>query len=300
LDEDSPQRAQLVELLERAHHRVTLAADGDEALKAWRRDKHELAVVDVWASRVGGAELASRMKAETPHVYAPVLLVVARPDLEARIEALAVADDVVARPYFPAEVHARCEALLRTRALVDRLRVERAESEARSTQDRVTGLRNRVFLGERLNEEWKRAARYNEPLALIVIGIDNLEEVIATRGEPFGEKLLGAVAEMSLQALRQIDVVVRFGGAELAALLPNTHFAGSLVCAERLHAAAEKLRVEDVVPLVSMGVAFYPGREISAPGDLIRIASRALDRAREEGRGRICLYQHQGYLFQPK
>jgi diguanylate cyclase (GGDEF)-like protein len=300
VDEESAQRAQLVDLLERAGHRVVLAPDGEEGLRVWRREKHDLAVIDVWAGRVGGAEVAARMKAETPHAFAPVVLVVGRPDLESRIEALAVADDVVSRPYFPAEVHARCEALLRTRAIVDKLRVERAESDARSTQDRVTGLRNRIFLGERLNEEWKRAARYNEPLSLVLLGVDNLADEAVARGEPFADKMMNAVAQMTLQALRQIDVVVRFGGAELAALLPNTHFAGSLVCAERLHLFAEKVRVEEVSPIVSMGVAFYPGRDVSAPGDLVRLATRALDRAREEGRGRICLFQHQGYLFQPK
>jgi two-component system, cell cycle response regulator len=159
VDDDSPQRVQLLDLLQRAGHRVTVAADGEEGLQVWRRERHEIALLDVWAGKMGGAELAARMKAETPHVFAPVLLVVARPDLDGRIEALSVADDVVSRPYVPAEVHARLEALLRTRAIVDQLRAARAESEARSIADGVTGLRNRVFLAERLNEEFKRALR---------------------------------------------------------------------------------------------------------------------------------------------
>ncbi len=300
VDEESPQRAQLIELLEQAGHTVTLARDGEEGLALWRKQRHELAVLDVFAPKVGGAELAARMKAETIHVFAPVVLVVSRPDLEARIEALSVADDVVSRPYFPGEVHARCEALLRTRNLVDQLRASRAESEARSTSDRATGLRNRVFLGERLNEEYKRAVRYNEPLSLILLSIDNLAEIIDARGEPFADRLLHSVADMAHQSLRQIDILTRYGRSELAALLPNTHFAGSLVCAERLHAGAPKAAVDDVVPMVSMGVSFFPGRDVSEPADLLRVAARALERAREEGPGRICLFQHQSYLFQPK
>ena len=49
-----------------------------------------------------------------------------------------------------------------------------------------------------------------------------------------------------------------------------------------------------------MGIAFYPGKDVNDATDLLRMAARALERAREEGPGSICLYQHQGYLFQPK
>ena len=52
--------------------------------------------------------------------------------------------------------------------------------------------------------------------------------------------------------------------------------------------------------LGGMGVSFFPGRDVNEPADLLRVAARALERAREEGPGRICLFQHQSYLFQPK
>ena len=299
-DEASPQRDQLVDLLQRAGHTVTIADDGEAALTRWRAARHELAVLSAQLTKVSGAEVAARMKAETPHVYAPVLMVVGRVELDVRIEALAVADDVVARPYFPAEVHARCEALLRTRGIVDQLRALRAESESRSIADGVTGLRNRVFLGERLNEEFKRSVRYNEPLSLILLSVEKLRDVIDTRGAPFGDRVLVSIANAALRSLRQIDVVCRYGPTELAALLPNTHFAGSLICAERLAREALRSAVDDFVPVVSMGVSFYPGKDVAEPADLIKLGSRALDRARDEGPGYICLVQHQGYIFQPK
>jgi diguanylate cyclase (GGDEF)-like protein len=299
-DEPSPQRDQLAASLQRAGHSVTVVDDGETALGRWRAARHELAVLFEKLPRTSGLEVASRMKAETPHVYAPVLLVIARADAEARIEALAVADDVVTRPFNPAEVHARCEALLRTRALVDQLRAERAESESRSIADGVTGLRNRLFLSERLNEEYKRSVRYNEPLSLILLSVEKLREVIDARGVPFGDRVLVSVANVALRCLRQIDIVCRWGPTELAALLPNTHFAGSLICAERLHREGLRSPTDDFVPLLSMGISFYPGKDVSEPADLIKLGSRALERAREEGPGSICLVQHQGYLFQPK
>jgi diguanylate cyclase (GGDEF)-like protein len=295
VDEPTLERQGLIDLLTAAGHVITVVVSAADGLARWRAQKHELVVLDARA----GTELARRMKSETLHVYAPVLMIVDRPDPAARIEALSLADDVLSRPYLPAEAHARCEALLRTRGLVDELRAARAESEARSTADSVTGLRNRVFLGERLNEEYKRAVRYNEPLSLVLLSVEGLRELVQSRGSGFADRVMISAANAALRSLRQIDVVVRYSASELAALLPNTHFAGSLICAERLLKEAAR-PVEDCTPPVSMGISFYPGKDVAEPADLIRVATRALDRAREEGPGRICLVQHQGYLYQPK
>jgi diguanylate cyclase (GGDEF)-like protein len=296
----SAERDRLLELLVQHGHKVTLASNGAEALTLWRRERYELAIVDANAPSIAGLELCSRIKSEAVQAFAPVILVVAGASADARAQVLVVADDAVSRPFDPGEVCARANALLRTRRLVEELRTLRAESEARSFADAATGLRNRVFLNERLGEEWKRAARYNEPLSLLVISVEGLRAAADTRGEPFGDRVLHAVANAALRSLRQIDVVTRFGPSELAALLPNTHFAGSLTCAERLHRESGKATVEDFAPLVTMGIAFYPGKDVQEPADLLKLATRALERAREEGPGSICLFQHQGYLFQPK
>jgi two-component system, cell cycle response regulator len=297
VDAASPERDRWVETLLAAGHKLVFATNAAEALQLWRRDRHDLCVADEAA---GGLELTQALKAELTQQLVPVILLVARP--ESRASALAVADDSMARPLDPAEVVARVGAWLRARKLVDELRVARAESEARTLADAATGLKNRVFLGERLNEEWKRAARYNEPLSLLLLSIEGLEAAAAAAGRSpsFVDRVLARVAAASLRSLRQIDVVTRFGAAELAALLPNTHFAGSIICAERLFREVARTAVDDWQPVVTMGVAFYPGKDVQEPADLLKLATRALDRAREEGAGSICLVQHQGYLFQPK
>jgi diguanylate cyclase (GGDEF)-like protein len=293
VEPSSPERDKLLELLAAAGHKLTLAVDGSEALTVWRRDRHELVVADEAAA----LELAQKIKAEVGQRFVPVLAVVARP--EARAGALTFADDAVARPIDPGEAAARVAALLRTRKLVEELRTAQKDSEARSFADAATGLRNRVFLNERLGEEWKRAARYNEPLSLLLLSIEGL----AGKPQTFLDNSLHTVAAAALRSLRQIDVVTRFAQAELAALLPNTHFAGSIMCADRLYKEVGRVTVpelNDWRPVVTMGIAFYPGKDVQEPSDLLKLASRALERARQEGPGSICLVQHQGYLFLPK
>jgi diguanylate cyclase (GGDEF)-like protein len=296
----SPQRDELETALRSAGHRVLIVSDGEQALSAWRAERHELAIIDEAAARLGGMALAVRMKTETTLGFMPVILTTVRGDVALRAQMFAAVDDVVTRPYAAIELVARAQALLRTRAIVDELRAARAESEARTYSDAVTGLRNRAFLSERLIEEWKRAVRYNEPLSLVVLAVDNFRGLVEGRGAPFGERVLQAVSAAALRSLRQIDIVTRYGPSELAALLPNTHVAGALICAERLRRESGVNLVDDIRPTVSMGIAFYPGKDVAEPTDLLRTAARALDRAREEGPASICLVQHQGYLFQPK
>src|SRR6266542_1312265 len=190
----SPARDELERRLTEAGHRVRIAADGEEALAAWRSERQELAIVDEGAPRVGGLALAMRMKSETQLGYMPVMVVTARADTATFTQTLGVADDIVTRPFEVERLVARVQALLRTRSMVDELRVARAESEARTHVDTTTGLRNRAFLGERLNEEFKRAVRYNEPLSLVVMVIEGWRAIIEQRGTAFGDRLLQAVA----------------------------------------------------------------------------------------------------------
>ena len=295
----SPARDELERLLGAGGHRVLVACDGEEALTAWRAERHDLAILDEAAARLGGLAVASRIKSETPLAFMPVLITTAR-DALARSTALTVADDVISRPYDPRELLARVAALLRTRAIVDDLRLQRADSEARTYADATTGLRNRAFLGERIGEEFKRAVRYNEPLSLVLLAVEGFRNLVDQRGVGTADRLLREVSNAALRSLRQIDVVTRYGPAELAALLPNTHLAGALTCADRLRRESATAAVDDVRAMVSMGIAFYPGKDVNEATDLLRMAARALERAREEGPGSICLYQHQGYLFQPK
>lgn len=295
----SPWRDELERALREAGHKVLVVGDGESALLTWRTERQELAILDEAAARLNGVGVALRMKAESPSAFMPVIIVSPR-DAIARAAALAVADDVVGRPCDVRELAARVGALLRTRALVDDLRLQRAESEAKTYSDATTGLRNRAFLGERIGEEFKRAVRYNEPLSLVLLAVEGMREVIDKRGIGTADRLLQAVANASLRSLRQIDVVTRYGAHELAALLPNTHLAGALTCADRLRRETATAAVDETKAVVSMGIAFYPGKDVNDATDLMRMAARALERAREEGAGSICLYQHQGYLFQPK
>lgn len=217
----------------------------------------------------------------------PVIAVIERPEPESRAAALQVVDDVVSRPAHLVEVVARIESLLR------RGGTQATSPQAeRPLEDAATGLRSRSYFDERIIEEWRRAVRFSEPLALLVVGLEG-----AAQRAPHSERALREVGGALRRALRQVDVLGRFSAHEVVALLVNTHLAGALTCAERLKKELAPVQNAQVPLEVVMGLALYPGKDVTSAAELVRLSSLALERARSEGPGSICLIQHQGYLF---
>jgi diguanylate cyclase (GGDEF)-like protein len=124
--------------------------------------------------------------------------------------------------------------MLRIKKRHDHVVEARARLEQLSMHDDLTGLYNYRYLHARLNEEFKRAERYHEPLACLVIDIDRLQVHNDAGGRQHGDMVVKTVADAIRRGVREVDVVARFGGDEFLVVLPNTHFAGSVTVAERI------------------------------------------------------------------
>ncbi len=245
--------------------------------------------------------------------FVPIMVISSRVDVAARVEALqAGADDFVTRPCDGGELCARVQVLIRTR----RRFLERARPsiqpgtqprgrgiEDDGERDSLTGLPNQRFFTRRLEDELARATRESETLSVMAVDLDGLDEVNGRFGRGAGDRLIVACARAVERACRDEDILARSGGDELVAILPGLHFAGAARVAERVLeevAATAILDSGSRIPCqASVGIASYPGREIDSSKDLLRFAHAALARAKSEGRGQVCLYQHQGYLFGP-
>ncbi len=161
--------------------------------------------------------------------------------------------------------------------------------------DALTGLANRRRFDEALNEEWRRAARSQTDLALVMADIDNFKLYNDSLGHQEGDHCLAAVAEVFLRAMgRAGDLAARYGGEEMIFLIPGADHASALSMAEGLRAACEALAIphpaSPVCPVVtiSLGVAScVPALDASAES-LVAQADAALYRAKEAGRNRVC------------
>ena len=155
----------------------------------------------------------------------------------------------------------------------------------RAVQDGLTGLwTKRHFLSQgRLFIE--SARRYGEPLSLIMIDVDHFKRVNDTHGHQAGDKVLKGVAEILKKKVRG-GSAFRYGGEEMAILLPKTDLERAAQAAERLRKSIEAHKIAGIRVTVSLGVAQLDGSMEDA-GAFVEKADGALYRAKEGGRNRV-------------
>jgi diguanylate cyclase (GGDEF)-like protein/PAS domain S-box-containing protein len=167
--------------------------------------------------------------------------------------------------------------------------------EVLAREDALTGLANRRQFDELIEIEFGRAMRDGVPLSLIMIDVDRFKQFNDKYGHTAGDECLSSIA-LALKGVlqRPADIAARYGGEELAVLLPNTPQAGALAIAERMRRAVRALGIAhdanpDRLVTISLGVGCLL-RRLSArrPRDLIEAADAALYAAKERGRDITC------------
>ena len=166
-----------------------------------------------------------------------------------------------------------------------------SEVQQLASTDGLTGLNNRRHFVELAKREFGRARRYQRPLAAIMMDIDHFKQVNDTYGHAAGDQVLRVIAERCRKAVRDIDILGRYGGEEFVVLLLETDLDGACHVAERLHTAiiSQPIHTGEGLELyvtASLGVAQKDENTISLEM-LIARADQALYVAKHKGRNRV-------------
>ena len=154
--------------------------------------------------------------------------------------------------------------------------------------DALTGIYNRRFGYQRIQEEFARAIRAGSPLSLIMLDIDHFKSVNDTYGHMVGDKIIISISKCIKGAIREGDVVIRYGGEEFLCLLPGASVKDAEFIAQRIrmcvkdtphHSGDQEIHVS-----VSLGAATYPHQEIADIQQLIQKADTAMYNAKQCGR----------------
>ena len=169
-----------------------------------------------------------------------------------------------------------------------------------ATEDGLTGLYVHRYFQIRLREELSRSVRHGRPLALVLCDVDHFKEVNDRHGHQTGDVVLREVARILRVSLRDVDVPARYGGEEMAVILPETDAAGAKIVAERIRAAIEaqvfRAGAVEMHVTVSFGVATVTppagsrsSRDALEPlaQDLVERTDQALYAAKRAGRNRV-------------
>ena len=168
---------------------------------------------------------------------------------------------------------------------------------AMAMTDGLTGLKNRRAFDEALEREWKRTLREGKQISLLLLDIDHFQCFNDRNGHQVGDDCLRAVAAAASSAVRATDTVARYGGEEIAIILPMVDTSGATETAEKVRAAIEALHLTHEGNLegggwvtASIGAATALARHggtMRMPESLLLAADTALYKAKHLGRNRV-------------
>ncbi len=196
--------------------------------------------------------------------------------------------DMIKTPVDNDELLIRAKSLLKIRDLREKLLQV-------STTDELTGLHNRKYLHERLEQEMSRAKRYGTKLSCLLFDLDFFKVVNDIYGYDWGDVLLRSIADKLKQLIRKEDILTRYGDEEFLLILPNTSEENAFLFAERFRRDIEKMEFipageEERHPItISGGISTYPCLEDTEEdvNTIIRYAEHALYNAKKRGKNKI-------------
>ncbi len=162
---------------------------------------------------------------------------------------------------------------------------------ASALRDPLTRLYNKRYLLDRLDCELRFARRHQAELSLLMMDVDHFKELNDRHGHLAGDAVLAHLAAVLQKAVRNEDVVARFGGEELAVVLRAVGFDQAIALGERLRRLVEatptRYRGQELRATVSVGAAGFPTTPAVTVDQLVEAADQALYRAKQDGRNRV-------------
>ena len=290
VDDDSVSRSVLSRQLSARGYEIMEADSGGSALRVLTQpNAPRMAVVDWNMGTINGPELCRILRGRSPYVY--VVLTTAREGRRPLVEAMnSGADGYIQKPVDVDELEAWLVAGQRIVELQDGLLKAHAELERRATHDALTGIRNRGSMLEILGRELRRSIRTKSATGIVLFDVDHFKRVNDTHGHPVGDEVLVEFAARCARAVRDYDVVGRYGGEEFLLVLPGGSLPDAAAVGSRLLDSISrrpfKTASGELVVTASAGAA-STGQGYSDVDALIAAADAALYEAKRAGRARL-------------
>lgn len=160
-----------------------------------------------------------------------------------------------------------------------------------ATIDELTQIANRRQFDQMLEQHWQLSQRLSQPLSLLLCDVDHFKKYNDAYGHQAGDRCLRLIAS-AIASLGADGLAARYGGEEFAVILPQTDTTSAQTAASQILLAVQQLRIEhqpEVSRYVSLSIGaatIWPSAQ-NQPADLIRLADRALYRAKAAGRHRV-------------
>ncbi len=295
VDDDQGTCKVIANTLTECGYKVTTAFTGEEAIEKARKQTFDILITDLKLPGIDGIEVLKKIKEGNIDICA--IMITAYASVDTAIKALEEgAYDYITKPFDMEEIK-----FVVNKGLERMSEYERGEIDEFKVPvlDVLTQVYTRKYFYRVLNREINRTQRYNQPMSLLLIGIDNFSEYNQRYGSHIGNEALKKIAQLFSKVTRQVDFLFRYTESEFALLLPETNKDGGLIVAKRLKNIVEQTKFQEIEDstktqlTISIGFSTYPLNAVSKDELLCR-ATEALYQAKQLGKNRICSFQDGG------
>ena len=297
VDDEKEIRTLIGKFLSETNYNCILAEDGHSALEIIRKNDLDLVITDIKMEGMNGLELME--KAHENYSYLPFIVLTGFAQEYSFSEIIDQgASDFLTKPVKLEMLKVRADkAVFLARKqkelyeALEKLKESERKYKELSITDGLTNLYNHTHFMNQLKKEIERAKRFEHPLSLMLMDVDNFKQYNDTYGHLEGDKALKRTGETIQHNIRSTDSGYRYGGEEFAVILPETDDKDAFMAAERLRKAFESEKFTPngkiVHMTISVGIARYkPQEDLSG---LIERADKGLYAAKTGGKNRICI-----------
>ncbi len=289
--DDSVDNIKLLNTVLQEEAEVIFATDGEKGLALARERNPDLILLDINMPGISGFDVCRQLKQNPATEGSAVIFVTAQSCEEHELRALeAGAVDYITKPINTKLAKARITAHLKAKRHTDLLRLI-------ANHDGLTKLYNRRFFDEQLEEEWRRHLRHGGTMALAMIDIDHFKLFNDSYGHQAGDSCLIQVANAIRESTgRAGEIAARYGGEEIAVILPDSTTAKALAYGEFICESIQSLKISHksspTSPYisVSIGVSSMDNSEVTSLEKLIALADKGLYLAKDRGRNQAIAF----------
>jgi diguanylate cyclase (GGDEF)-like protein len=280
-------------------YEVQTARNGEDALKRVQDSRPDLILMDVLMPGMSGFELCERLKSRESTRDIPVIFVSSMSDIDSKVQGFKVGGvDYINKPYQHAEIVVRVNTHLTMLRLRQHLEKQNAELERLANTDYLTNLYNRRSFFHVAEVEYKEAILKGYPISITLIDLDYFKKVNDTYGHLVGDLVLVHIAKLIRVYSRIRDVAARYGGEEFIILHPSINKQVAFLTVDRIRKGVEEtpfvLDGKKIDVTLSAGVVDTQMCTDSMQiDDVLKMADKALYRAKDAGRNQVVLFDGQ-------
>ena len=263
-------------------YEVIVAKNGREAVEMFKKESPDLVILDVCMPYLTGFQVLDKIKKYLGERYIPVLFLTVSVKIDDKLKALyGGAVDYLTKPVAPDELLARIKNFLDIKRNHDTLR------EA-AVYDWMTGALNKAHFVKKAKEELEKAVRNKTPLSFIFMDMDHFKKINDEVGHLAGDAVISEFGSRLKKAIRNIDILGRFGGDEFMIMLPHKGHKDAIVVAQRIEKLIRSKPIvfeknKKIPVTTSQGIVSLETNEKVDIDMLIQLADEALYEAKAKG-----------------